>query len=134
VENLIGELRDAGQDINRRLTTKWDRPAVEDRTINGHPAQAVVWNGEVLFACDDHDRAAGIAASLSQALADGAGTYSFTTGVRDGRPALLASGVIVLEVSDADAALAGTTPARTAVQSQQAIQRALVREQLARLY
>lgn len=134
VEQLIKQLRNEGVDINRRETTRWARPEVAPGEMGGRPVQKVVWNGETIYTCEDAQRAAQIANGLGDALAQGAGSYSFTTRNRGGVYMLLASGEPIIEVSAADASLAGVAPAKVAESAQRAIQRALVREQLARRY
>jgi Zn-dependent protease with chaperone function len=138
---LISRIEDVGVFINRRATTKWPRPTVEERPVNGHTAQAVVYRDEVIFATDaaadgldPKQRADRVATQLATVLADGAESYSFRNSQVDGRPALVAYGETILVVEAADAALANVPPAQVVNSAREAIRRALLKERLDRLW
>lgn len=139
---LVQELEDLGIDINRRKVTSWLKPTAEERKINDKPAQAVVFEGQVIFACDSpgpgakdaKERATGVCAALTAALADGAQLFDFTPGVQDGRPALLAYGQPLFSVQPADEALWGKAASAIVHDAHAALGAALHREALARLY
>lgn len=142
VSYLIRTLQDRGVTINRRRTAQWDRPQVEEREVNGKPAQVVVFQGQVVFACPEpadepaqaRERAERIAAALTEALAEGAQAFHFAPGKRDGRPALLAGGDPLFVVNETDAALLGKTPEEVVKNAHTALRAAFSREALARMY
>jgi Zn-dependent protease with chaperone function len=80
------------------------------------------------------ERAQAVAAALTAALADGAQSYSFSTGESEGKPALLANGQPVFVVDPADAELWGVPAAEVARLGYDALRRALARERLRSLY
>lgn len=142
VHYVIETLTERGIPINRRNTTRWPRPAVAERTVNGKPAQVVLWHDQQIFACDSPGpdgtdatgRAAQVAEALGGCLAEGAQLFDFVAGEAEGKPALLCDGKVVFVVEEADAALVGKAPADVARDGYAAIRAALSHERLARLY
>lgn len=142
VNYLTAALEDAGLEINRRKTGRWEKPTVEQREINGKQAFAVLFLGEQVFACDTpaegaagaQERAEAVRARLTEALAAGAETYDFATSGPGEKPSLLAFGAPIITVEDADAALLGKPAEEVARDAYAAMRRALAREMLDRMY
>ena len=142
VSYLIDALERSGVYINRRKTARWSKPTVEERQVNGKAAQVVVFQEQQVFACDTpageakdpKERAGKVATALTQALANGAQSYTFCAEERGGTPVLLAYGKVILSVTDADAALVGEPAMQVVKDAQQALSEGLVREGIVRLY
>jgi len=143
VEYLMGKLRQHDISINRRLTSNWEKPVVEEGEVNGKPAQIVKFRGERIFACDQpangakdaKDRAQRIAANLTKALGEGAQLFHFRVIKQNGKPTIVAFAdtLLILTVEKADADLVGTPPDQVAQTTMRGIRNGLARENLARL-
>jgi Zn-dependent protease with chaperone function len=142
VQYLTESLEADGLTINRRKTTRWQKPLAEQRKQDGKDVWQVLFQGETIFICSAptaqfktaQERATHISDALTEALANGAESYSFATGTSDGKPALLANDKAIVVAEAADVAAPAGSPLDVVRNSYQAMRRALVREGLARLY
>ncbi len=129
-------------DINRRATTKWEPPAVEETKVDGVDGATLTLWGEdifvVLAAGPDCDtpmaRAEAIVARLTELLAAGMDSYELQARAGEDHSAVLARGQEIIAVYPEDAQAHELEAATIAAQVKTAIQRAFVRENLNRLY
>lgn len=142
VDALAEQLYLAGVDINPRKTTRWERPKAEEVESDGQKfVRVVLWGQElfrVLVAGPEYEtptaRAEAIVSSLTALLEDGVQRYEFHLVDHDGNPTLEARGQAVVTIYPEDAAAQGTEPAILAGQVYAALDEALFRERLDRMY
>ena len=137
---MIGYLNDAGVDINRRATTKWDKPVVEEVKIGDKPGVRVrLWDETVLettcaAGCASlKDRANLVAEALTNALAAGMEEYDVRAGKSGGKPCVIARDLALFHAV-ADDAPAGKTAEDVTQGAAAALKRALYKESLQRIY
>jgi Zn-dependent protease with chaperone function len=137
---MIGYLDEAGVDINRRATTKWEKPVVEEAKIGEKPGVRVKLWGETILetACAGDcatvkDRGNKVADALTTALAAGIEEYDVRAGKSGGKPCLLARDLTVFYPVAEDAP-AGKAAEDVAQSSASALKRALYNESLKRIY
>jgi Zn-dependent protease with chaperone function len=142
VQLLTDYLIDSGVDINRRATTKWDPPVAEETRVDGEDAATITLWGEDIFLVltpgPDHDtpmaRAEAIVERFTPLLADGLSQYELRVSATGDNSAVTAHGVEIVVVYPEDAAAHELPAAEIAAHIRAGLQRAMVRENLARLY
>ena len=137
---MIDLLNDAGVDINRRATTKWDKPVVEDAKIGDKPGVRVKLWGETVIetACAAEcpslkDRGNLIGEALTKALAAGIEEYDVRAGKSGGKSCVIARD-LTLFYAVADDAPTGKTADDVAQGAAAALKRALYKESLKQIY
>lgn len=143
VAALAEQISSRGLEINRRATTKWERPTADpmDEDAADGPVKVALW-GEDLFEVlvpgpgydTPRERAEAIVARLTDLLADGLSSHQLSIGESEGNHALLVGRSVVLTVYPEDAEAHGESAGELAKETRLAIQRALFKERLQRLY
>jgi Zn-dependent protease with chaperone function len=138
VRLLIGYLNDAGVDINRRATTKWEKPIAEEVKIGDRPGLRVKLWGETILETTSAAGEASLKArgdkivqALTNALAAGIEAYEVRTGAKNGQPVVIARDMVIFPVVPEDA-VAGAAADDVAQQASQGIKQALYKEELGR--
>lgn len=136
---MIGYLNDAGLDINRRATTKWDKPVVEEIKIGDKPGVRVKLWGETVLetTCAAgspslKERATLVAEAITNALAAGTEEYDVRAGKSGGKPCVIARD-LTLFYTVADDAPAGKTAEDVTKGAVEALRRAFYKESLKRI-
>ena len=142
VKWLADLLDESGVEINRRATTKWDPPQAEEVKADDKDAAKVSLWGEDLFLVltpgPNHEtpmqRAEAVVKTLTDLLAAGMERYELQIGERDGNPALVAQAEAIIVVYPEDAEAHCAEADKLAADVKEALERALVKESLDRLY
>jgi hypothetical protein len=142
VAALAKQISDLGLEINHRATTEWERPKAQQIDEEAAvPVAVTLWGQEIFRVCaagPEHetamDRAEAITSRLTELLAAGLSSYELQIGDRDGDPAVGARGTIILTVYAEDAEGREQEPDELAHEALTALQRALFKERLDRLY
>jgi len=142
VQLLTDYLIDSGVDINRRATTKWDPPVAEETLVDGEDAATItLWEEDIFLVltsgpeCDTPmARAEEIVERLTKLLADGLSQYELQITAEGDNVAVTAHGVDVIVVYPEDAQAEELPAADIAAHIRAGLQRAMVRENLNRLY
>lgn len=142
VRSLRDLLDKSGVEINRRATTKWDPPQAEEvKADDKDGAQVSLWGEDIFLVMTPgpaHEtpmqRAEAIVKTLTDLLAAGMESYELRIGERDGNPALVAQGEAIVVLYPEDAQTHGAEADKLAADIKDALERALVKESLDRLY
>jgi len=142
VELLTDYLIESGVDINRRATTKWDPPVAEETRVDGEDAATItLWREDIFLVLTpgpDYDtpmaRAEAIVERLTKLLADGLSQYEMRVCADGDSSAVTGRGVEIIVVHPEDAQAQELPAAEVAAHIRAGLQRAMVREALARLY
>jgi beta-barrel assembly-enhancing protease len=140
VKLLSGYLEDAGVEINRRATTKWDKPTAEEVKLGDKPGLRVKLWGETILettstggAASLKERGDQIVASLTNALAAGTEAYEVRPAKRGGQSVVLARDLVVF-ATVADDAPANKTADDVTDGSARAIKQAMYKEVIGRMF
>jgi len=142
VQLLTDYLIANGVDINRRATTKWEPPMAEETKVDGQDAATVrLWDEDiflVLVPGPDAEtpmaRAQGIVQRLTDLLAQGMQSYELGISLRDGNQVVTGRDEPIITVYAADAEAQQLEAGRIALNIKSALERALFKEHLNRLY
>lgn len=143
VTALAEQISAHGIEINHRATTQWERPKARaiDEEDASSPVIVSLWEEEVfsvLTPGPDHDtpmkRAEEIVSRLTELLAAGLRSHQLGIAESEGHPALVGGRSVILKVYPEDAETCEETAHELAKEARVAIQRALFKERLQRLY
>ncbi|HUS80968.1 MAG TPA: M48 family metalloprotease [Armatimonadota bacterium] len=142
VQLLTDYLIANGVDINRRATTKWDPPVAEETKVDGQDAATVrLWDEDIFLvlapgpdAETPMARAQGIVQRLTDLLAAGLQTYELGISLRDGNQVVTGRDKPIITVYAQDAQAQQLDAGQIALNTKGALERALFREHLNRLY